>query len=152
FTLPFYTFPTRRSSDLPGVHPQTARVDIRSDIFVFQIVADIPVKFPVVEIAGVTLLGTPDLFGGFQVPAKGRHPRRTVHGGVVPVLGAGGSMEDAVGIGEKITEAVIAQDLIVPRIIGAFGQPNPPWGPPETTGMVCDGGVDLGADGLPVQH
>jgi hypothetical protein len=61
-------------------------MDVRTDVFLIQIKADIPVEFPVIKIAGIPFFGTPDLFGRLSVPAKGRYSRRTVDWGKDPVL------------------------------------------------------------------
>jgi hypothetical protein len=65
----------------PRVPTHAVVVQVGTDIVVVQIVADVPIKFAVIEIAGVALFRGPDLVGRFHVPAEKRHPAGGINGG-----------------------------------------------------------------------
>ena len=107
-----------------GIHPNPVGEEAL-DVIVIQIITDIPVEFAVVGVAGIALLGTPDLSGGLGVPPEGRHSRRTVDGGVDPVLGSPGGVHDPVGVGKEVAQSEFPQYIVMAGFVAAFGEPDP---------------------------
>src|SRR5207253_2718621 len=58
------------------------RLDVRADVVVVQVPADVPVELPVDGIARIAVLGAPHLHRALRIAREGRHARRRVDGRV----------------------------------------------------------------------
>ncbi len=99
-------------------------MDIVSNGIQIEIEADVPIEFPVIEIAGIAFHGTPHLFGGIRIASEGGYAGRTPQRGIDAILGPHGGMRDAVGFKDGIADAEVGQDAIDTRVEAAFGQPE----------------------------
>ena len=87
-------------------------VQVRLEVFVIEVEADVAVEVAVVVVAGVALDGAPDLLGRFGVAGQGGDAAlgaedRGVDAVARPRLGE----QDAVRVGEEVADAGVAQQL-----------------------------------------
>jgi hypothetical protein len=136
----------------PRVPSNTVVVKVGADVVVFQIVADVPIKFAVIEVAGVPLLGRPHLVGRFHVPAEESHPAGGIDGREHTVPRARFGEQHPVGIQKRETDAVLFQKSVHARGVGAFGKPDPLGGPAEVALVILNRNADLGPSGFFVDH
>src|SRR5215831_1253837 len=63
----------------PRVHAGAIRLNVRTDVIVIEIVADVPIELPVIIVSGITLAGAPDLARTIRIPAENRDSRRAIY-------------------------------------------------------------------------
>ena len=101
-------------------------MQVRLEILVIEIEADVAVEFAIVVIAGIALDGAPDLLGRFGVAGQARRRRCSGHriGRIDAVARPRLGEENAVRVGEEIANAAFAQQLIDARRVAALRQPD----------------------------
>src|SRR5205085_3538188 len=57
-----------------GVLPIAGGLDVRADVVVIEVPADVPVELAVDGIAGIAVLGAPDLHRALRIARERRHP------------------------------------------------------------------------------
>ena len=100
-------------------------MQVRLEVVVIEIEADVAVELAVDVIAGIAFDGAPDLLGRFGVAAHAGDAALGAHDrGVDAVLGPRLGEQDAVRIDEEVADAAVAEDFIDARRVAALGQPD----------------------------
>jgi len=124
---------------------------VRLQVLVIEIEADVPIKLAILVISGIAFDGAPDLFGGFGVPCQGRHAALGANDrGIDAELGPRLGVQDAMRVHEEIADAGVTQDLIDAWGVAAFRQPDALRALAEVAFEFAAADLDLGADGVPV--
>src|SRR5690606_17732693 len=117
----------------------------RPHVFEIQVVADVPVKVPVIVVAGIAFCGAPHLFGRFDVAPEGGHARiGAVHGRIHRIARPGTGVQQTVGFADEPADACTGQPYVVGRAVAALGQPKALGRPAEDAPVGFDAHVDLG--------
>jgi len=136
----------------PGVLAVAGRLDVGADVLVIEIPADVPVELAVDRVAGVAVLGAPDLHRAFRVARERRHAARRVHRRVHAPPRPRNGVGEGVRIDEEEADVLRRQIAIDPRGIPALGQPDAAGVPAEMHPVMHAGDLDLRADRLLVDH
>ena len=136
----------------PGVLAVASRLDVGPDVLVIEVPADVPVELTVDRVAGITVLGAPDLHGAFRVPRERGHAARGVHRRVHASPGPRHRVGEGVRIDEEETDVLRCEVAIDPRSVAALRQPDAARIPPEMHPVMHAGDLDLRADRLLVDH
>src|SRR5262249_46849300 len=122
-----------------------ALMQVGLEIFVIEVETNVAVEVAVVVIAGVALDGAPDLLGGFGVAGQdGDVGFGAEDGGVDAVLGARLGEQNAVGVGEEVANAGVAQLLIDAIDVAALRQPDAARAAAEVSLELPTADLDLG--------
>jgi len=127
-------------------------VQVRTDVFVIEVVAHVPVELTVTEVARISHLGGPDLLGRLHVSAEERHALLAVNGREDPIPRTRGAEQQSVRIQKGEPDAVFLQDLVHSGSERAFGQPDPLRGTAEMTLVIVHGHADLGVTRFLADH
>ncbi len=150
------SFPVRAAAgDLvifdAGVAADAGLMQVRFDIIVIEIEADVAIELTVDVIAGIAFDGAPNLLRRLGVAphagdaALGTHDRR-IHAVLRPRL----REQDAVGIDEEVADAALFENFIDAGDIAALGQPHALRAFAEMPLELAATDLDLGAHGVGV--
>ena len=89
-----------------------------------QVPADVAVELAVVGVAGVAVLGAPDLHRRLGVAAEGGRPAGREDGRVDAVARARRGVGDAVGVDEEEAQPLLGEQLVEAGVVAALGQPD----------------------------
>ena len=135
-----------------GESPDAIGMNVRFDVIEIQIKTNVPVKVPVVHVAGITFLRAPDLFRRFNIASECSHAIRRKNRRVHSVSWARMGKHDAMRIGDKPPDAGFREKVFDTRSIRAFWQPNPFRVTSKTLPVMVTRCEDLGADTLRMLH
>ena len=138
------------AGDAMELEPKGARAGDAAllELLLGEIPAQIAVEFAVAGIAGVALPGTPDGQGRFAIPAEKGHPAGTADRCIDPIAGPRLSMQQAVGIEDRVAQPAADQQPIQPLVVGAFRKPDPQGPHPQQAFVLPHGRQQLRPHGF----
>ena len=125
-------------------------MDVRLDVVVREVEPDVAVEVAVHGVAGVSLLGAPDLLAALDVPPERGDAGAAVDGGVHAVERARLGEEDAVRVHEEEADPLLAHQLVHARHVAALAEPHPLRPPSEEALVEVGRRVNLRAERRPV--
>src|SRR5262249_12697667 len=120
-------------------------VQVRADVLVARVPAQVPVELAVGGIAGVALVGAPHLAPGFQIAREHGRPARRAHRRVDPALRVRAAPVDAVRVDEEVVDALLAEERVDAVVVAALGQPDAARAAAEGARVGLYTGADLRA-------
>src|ERR1041385_6899193 len=119
-----------------GIRTDAIRVDIRPDVILFEVVADVAVELAVIVISRISLRSAPDLAGTFRVTAEGGDTGRTIHRSIDAIARPFSSACDAVRFQDGEPYSCLVEKIVHPGEISALREPETSRPPPENLAVV----------------
>src|SRR5262249_31041570 len=120
----------------PSVHAGAIRLNVRTEVIVIEIVADVSIELPVIIVSGITLAGAPDLTRTIRIAPESRDSRRAIYWCVYavarPFIGRG----DAMRFQDGKTDSLLIQERVQTGRVAALGKPETSRQPPESPPVV----------------
>ena len=135
-----------------GVLPVAGRLDVRLDVLVIEVPADVAVELAVDRIARIAVLRTPHLHRTLRIAGERGHAGGRVDRRVHAAARTRHRVGERVRVDEEEADVLGRQVLVDPRRVPAFGQPDAARIAAEVHPVVRAGHLDLRADGLGMDH
>src|ERR1017187_2541957 len=132
---------TRETADAVGMN-------VRFDVVVFEVEANVTVEVAIIAVARVTFLGTPDLFRGFDITSERGHTRWREYRRVNPVARTRMAEHDAMRVHDEPADLGFLEKLFNAGHVRAFRQPDAARVTAEALAIVVARDHDLGANGF----